>query len=193
MSLILTVDGDRWRAHLRAVADANPGLVPVAKGNGYGFGLGRLARKARRGWASTRSRSAPTTSCREVADRFAGDLLVLTPWRPFGPALDGRAAGTPGRPHRQPARATSSRPARPRARTPGSCSSGSPACAGTASTARELRGRRRRSREHPAARLEGVALHLPLAHGSHLAEVDRLLNDVVAAEPADRAPSGSAT
>ena len=46
MSLTLTVDGDRWRAHLRAVAEAHPGLVPVAKGNGYGFGLGRLARKA---------------------------------------------------------------------------------------------------------------------------------------------------
>ena len=28
------------------------------------------------------------------------------------------------------------------------------------------------SREHPAARLEGVALHLPLATGSHLAEVE---------------------
>ena len=46
MSLTLTVDGDRWRTHLRAVADAEPGLVPVAKGNGYGFTLGRLARKA---------------------------------------------------------------------------------------------------------------------------------------------------
>src|SRR4051794_38251474 len=44
--LQLTVDGERWRTHLRRVADAQPGLVPVAKGNGYGFGLGRLARKA---------------------------------------------------------------------------------------------------------------------------------------------------
>lgn len=35
-------------------------------------------------------------------------------------------------------------------------------------------------RAHPHARLEGVALHLPLAQGSHLAEVNRLLNDVVA-------------
>ena len=31
-------------------------------------------------------------------------------------------------------------------------------------------------------RLEGVALHLPLASGRHLAEVERLLTDVVAAE-----------
>ena len=42
----LHVDGDRWRAHLRQVAAATPGLVPVAKGNGYGFTLGRLARQA---------------------------------------------------------------------------------------------------------------------------------------------------
>ena len=46
MSLTLHVDGDRWRAHLREVADGTPGLVPVAKGNGYGFTLGRLARRA---------------------------------------------------------------------------------------------------------------------------------------------------
>ena len=42
MPLTLYVDGPRWRERLRAVADASPGLVPVAKGNGYGFGLGRL-------------------------------------------------------------------------------------------------------------------------------------------------------
>ena len=42
----LFVDGDRWRAHLRSVAESTPGLVPVAKGNGYGIGLGRLARRA---------------------------------------------------------------------------------------------------------------------------------------------------
>jgi len=46
MSLTLTVDGERWRRHLRLVADTTPGLVPVAKGNGYGFGVARLARKS---------------------------------------------------------------------------------------------------------------------------------------------------
>ena len=40
MPLQLTVDGERWRAHLRRIGDGLPGLVPVAKGNGYGFGLG---------------------------------------------------------------------------------------------------------------------------------------------------------
>ena len=45
MSLTLSVDGERWRAHLRATAERFPGLVPVAKGNGYGFTTGRLARR----------------------------------------------------------------------------------------------------------------------------------------------------
>ena len=45
MALSLYVDGDRWRTHLKDVLARNPGLVPVAKGNGYGFGNGRLARK----------------------------------------------------------------------------------------------------------------------------------------------------
>ena len=31
MSLTLTVDGPRWRAHLESVADAHPGIVPVAR------------------------------------------------------------------------------------------------------------------------------------------------------------------
>ena len=85
MSLQLTVDGERWRAHLRRVADAQPGLVPVAKGNGYGFGLGRLARKAE--WLNGRlgrgARGRHLQELPEVADRYAGDLVVLTPWRPF--------------------------------------------------------------------------------------------------------------
>jgi hypothetical protein len=35
--------------------------------------------------------------------------------------------------------------------------------------------------ELPRSGLQGVALHLPLAHGAHLTEVQRLVNDVVAA------------
>ena len=82
MPLQLTVDGERWRAHLRALADAQPGLVPVAKGNGYGFGLGRLARKA--GWLGVEAVAVGTyEELPEVADRYHGDLLVLTPWRTY--------------------------------------------------------------------------------------------------------------
>src|SRR3954469_2390139 len=87
MGLTLTVDGERWRTHLRAATAANPGLVPVAKGNGYGFGLPRLARKA--AWLGVDTLAVGTyDELPEVASRFPGDLLVLTPWRPFGAALE---------------------------------------------------------------------------------------------------------
>ena len=43
MTLRLTVDTDEWRAHVDHVARCYPGLVPVVKGNGYGFGRGPLA------------------------------------------------------------------------------------------------------------------------------------------------------
>ena len=91
MSLTLTVDGDRWRGHLRSYAEATPGLVPVAKGNGYGFTLGRLARKAQ--WLDDQGLSIDTLAVGTYeelpvfATRNAGGLLVLTPWRPFGAAL----------------------------------------------------------------------------------------------------------
>jgi alanine racemase len=39
----LTVYSAEWRRHVRSIVDATPGLVPVVKGNGYGFGRQRLA------------------------------------------------------------------------------------------------------------------------------------------------------
>jgi alanine racemase len=38
VTLRLTVDTTAWRAHVDRVARRSPGLVPVVKGNGYGFG-----------------------------------------------------------------------------------------------------------------------------------------------------------
>lgn len=180
MSLILTVDGDRWRRHLRTVVDNEPGLVPVAKGNGYGFTIGRLARKA--GWLGVDTLAVGTyDELPEVAQRYDGSLLVLTPWRPFGaaletdPSLAGRVIHTVSRVEdltdlldRQPdarfvlERATS--------------------MLRHGMTARGLWAAAREVAARPGARIEGVALHLPLAHGAHLTEVRRLVNDVVAAE-----------
>ena len=40
MSLSLTVDGERWRSHLLRTVRTHPGIVPVAKGNGYGLSVG---------------------------------------------------------------------------------------------------------------------------------------------------------
>jgi alanine racemase len=185
VSLTLTVDGDRWRAHLAGVADRTPGLVPVAKGNGYGFGLSRLARRAQ--WLHDRGHGVDTLAVgtydelREVADRYDGDLLVLTPWRPFGaatepdPALERRVIHTLSRVEDVRALLT----AHPRARF-----------VLEVVTSMRRHGLDRRELEaaarlldgldHP--RLAGVAIHLPLGHGSHLREVEQLITHVVAAD-----------
>ena len=42
MTLRLTIDQDRWTAHIDATVAALPGLIPVVKGNGYGFGRAHL-------------------------------------------------------------------------------------------------------------------------------------------------------
>jgi alanine racemase len=182
MSLTLTVDGERWRRHLRAVVDANPGLVPVAKGNGYGFGLGRLAQTA--AWLGVPTLAVGTYhELVEVAQEVGGDLMVLVPWRPTGPVppetLDpdrvihtvSRLADLLALLDRQPGarivleRLTSMR-------RHGMSAEELRAAAGLV--------------DRRGARLEGVAFHLPLAHGAHLTEVVHLVNDVVAAELATR-------
>jgi alanine racemase len=180
VTLTLTVDGDRWRSHLRSVADTHPGLVPVAKGNGYGFGLGRLARKA--AWLGCDAIAVGTyAELSEVASRFPGDLLVLTPWRPFGPALE-----VPDTLHRRVVHTVS------RHADLGAMLEHQPGARFVLEletsmrrhglTARELRTTAGELASGSARRgFEGVALHLPLASGSHLAEVRRLVDEVVGA------------
>lgn len=177
MSLTLTVDGDRWRSHLRHVAETTPGLVPVVKGNGYGLTLRSLARRS--GWLGVDTVAVGTyEELSEVAPRFDGSLLVLTPWRPFRPEVDpavaARVVHTVGRV--EDVRALAEQ--RPGARV-----------VLELLTSMRRHGLTRRGlwetadllRETRSLRVEGVALHLPLARGSHLAEVRRLLDDVVAA------------
>lgn len=48
MTIRLTVDRDRWWNHVTDVAATVEGLVPVVKGNGYGFGRAGLAIAASR-------------------------------------------------------------------------------------------------------------------------------------------------
>ncbi|GAA1921699.1 alanine racemase [Streptomyces sodiiphilus] len=80
MALTLYVDTDRWRAHQRSVAADFPELVPVCKGNGYGFGHDRLAEEIK--LLGTDTLAVGTTyEAAAMKDRFAGDLLVLTPYR----------------------------------------------------------------------------------------------------------------
>jgi alanine racemase-like protein len=92
MSLTLHVDTARWRAHLDAVTASYPRIVPVAKGNGYGFGLPRLATEAARLGADTLA-VGTHEELPAVADVFPGDLLLLTPLRPF--SSDGRESDDP--------------------------------------------------------------------------------------------------
>lgn len=81
MSLALYVDGSRWRGHLTGMVDALPGLVPVAKGNGYGFGLAGLGAEATRlGLDTVAVGTYPEVEA--VRSTFTGDVVVLQPWRP---------------------------------------------------------------------------------------------------------------
>ncbi|WP_460770435.1 alanine racemase [Mariniluteicoccus flavus] len=82
--LTLTIDETRWRDHLRAVADRTPGLVPVAKGNGYGFGLERLADEVTRLGLRTLAVGTPTEAAR-LREVFDGDIVVLLPWEANDP------------------------------------------------------------------------------------------------------------
>lgn len=186
MSLTLHVDGPRWRDHLISVAATTPGLVPVAKGNGYGFGLARLARRTQ--WLADQGTARGETwgdvlavgtydELHEVASRFDGSLLVLTPWRPFGaaldvdPALSDRVIHTVSRADDLEALLRH----QPNARYVLELVTSMLRHGMNARELRSLGGLTHRGR------IEGVALHLPLAQGSHLGQVRRLVTDAVSA------------
>jgi Alanine racemase, N-terminal domain len=78
MTFTLYVDLPRWRAHQRAVVAESPGLVPVIKGNGYGFGNTRLATEAALLGLGTVAVGS-VEEVEAVRSAFGGDVLVLTP------------------------------------------------------------------------------------------------------------------
>ncbi|HPZ49066.1 MAG TPA: alanine racemase [Propionibacteriaceae bacterium] len=80
--ITLRVDGTAWRAHQRRILAATPGLVPVAKGNGYGFGLTTLAAEAQALGVDTLA-VGTAAEVRYVRTAFTGDVVVLQPWRDF--------------------------------------------------------------------------------------------------------------
>jgi alanine racemase len=109
-----------------------------------------------------------------VRETFPGSVLVLSPWRPFETraVYDPRIVHTVGRLEDLDDLRILSDGAQPRVVL-------------ELLTSMLRHGFRRRELRLAAARLDGVdvegfALHLPMAHGSHVGEVERLMNDVVA-------------
>ena len=172
MPLTLYVDGPRWSRHLHAVRDAHPGIVPVLKGNGYGFGVERLAERSA-GLGVDTLAVGRYEEVAAAAGRFDGSVLVLTPWRPFEACATyaDHVVHTVGR--LEDLRALAARSDRPRVvlerltsmRRHGFSAAGLREAAGLVA----------------GVHVEGVAFHLPISAGSHLTEVDRLMTDVVAA------------
>jgi alanine racemase len=173
--LSLHVDRDRWHTHLSAVVGAHPGIVPVAKGNGYGLGIGCLAETS--GHLGADLLAVGTyAEVPQVEERFGGDILVMSPWRPFEPraTYDPRLVHTVGR-----------------LSDLEELSAGAGAAGSAPRVVLELltsmrrhgftpRDLRAASRHLDGVVVEGFALHLPISHGSHLSEMRRLLNDLVA-------------
>ena len=80
MSFVLHVDGERWRsAHDRFVAD-RPGIVPVVKGNGYGFGRDLLCAEAARLGVELVA-IGTYAELPEALATFGRDVLVMEPYR----------------------------------------------------------------------------------------------------------------
>lgn len=175
--LTLYVDERRWRTHLAEVVEAHPGIVPVAKGNGYGLGIARLAAIAEELGADTLA-VGTYAEVAGVSDGFTGDILVLSPWRSFETrtAYAPRLVHTVGRLDDLSALAAA-----------GATDTGRPRVVLELLTSMRRHGlsarQLRKAADHlDGLEVEGFALHLPMSHGSHLAEVERLMWDLVASD-----------
>nr|WP_293768985.1 alanine racemase [Sporichthya sp.] len=99
--LRLEIDRARWDAHLAKINAEIPGLVPVAKGNGYGLGIDRLVDEAIKLGVDTLAVGTFAEARRlpERAEEFS-KVVVLTPHLPGDPteglpiALFGRVVHT---------------------------------------------------------------------------------------------------
>lgn len=80
MSFVLHVDAERWRRALTGARERYPGLVPVIKGNGYGFGIRLLC-------AEASTLGVPLVAIGTYVEAeaalaaFLGDVLVMEPYR----------------------------------------------------------------------------------------------------------------
>jgi hypothetical protein len=166
VSLVLHVDGERWRSsHDRFVAE-HPGVVPVVKGNGYGFGRDLLCAEASRlGVAMIAAGTYGELPSALAA--FDGDVLVMEPFR---------AAVHAGLPDLASARVVHTVTTLPdlealRAEAPGA------RVVVEALTSMNRFGAPVAQLAALAADAEGVTLHLPLGTG-HVEEISRFVSAV---------------
>lgn len=176
MSLTLYVDGTRLRAHVTAGFARHPGIVPITRGNGYGLSNQRLALEAESLRADTLA-VGTYDEIDQVAGLFRGSIVVLTAYRPFG-------SGTPLTPNPRVIHTisrvedlTALLAIDPGARI---LLERMTSLRVHGLSARELRQANEILLAHPAAILEGIALHFPRSTVGHLAELHRLMNDVAA-------------
>src|SRR5690242_10804580 len=92
MPLTLYVDRGAWRHHQMCVTETEPDLVPVAKGNGYGFTVPVLARAAA-GLGVDQLAVGTADEAAAVLDVFSGDVIVLEAY------LDGQTLTGADHPH----------------------------------------------------------------------------------------------
>ena len=164
------------------MAGATPGLVPVIKGNGYGFGLARLAAEASTlGLDTIAVGTAPEVA--QVREAFPGSIVVLQPWRPNDPlatelAADPRVITTVSVVD-QLALLTAAGPS-PRVLLEVLTSMRRYGIAADrlAEAARPLAGP-----HHGGVKFEGWTIHLPLFDDGRYAEAERLGRAALAARP----------
>jgi len=176
--LTLHLDVERWRRHLRSELEANPGLVPVVKGNGYGFGLRRLAEESALLGVDTLA-VGMAAEVAEVRDAFPGTVVVLNPWDAANPmavelAEDPKVLTTVSR--LADLAALADLPTRPRVLV-------------EISTSMRRHGIDPLNLERVAlladrVLFEGWSIHLPLLTNGRYAEAERLCRAAVASVPA---------
>lgn len=93
MPLTLYVDGNKWRSHLQQVSNHRPRLVPVIKGNGYGFGLEFLATESTRLGVDTVAVGL-ASEVATVRQTFAGEIVVLSPDQNYADLNDSKVIQT---------------------------------------------------------------------------------------------------
>jgi alanine racemase len=80
VSFVLHVDGERWRAGLDRFVAEHPGVVPVIKGNGYGFGRDLLCGEAAR-LGVPMIAVGTYVEVPTALGAFGHDVLVMEPFR----------------------------------------------------------------------------------------------------------------